>query len=239
MKPWPTSWLGVLNAPHLALTRCRGSTMSPLRSGHSGQNFVVSPLLVVSSFLKRNFLFFPFCVDPDLYKTLPSLWTMGFKCLPGVPTVAWLRLVYTTFKADLKARWQCHRLQRYYRCKLLCDRCLAVQPQDSQPLAMTYKNTAKDAPYATTCIDHAEYMRTTRNLSPWCAIKGFQFETISFDTMHLIYLGIARNHIPSCLKLLKIWGFHYEPNETDAEFLKRVSLEMKQDCKEHKILVLD
>lgn len=104
---------------------------------------------------------------------------------------------------------------------------------------MTYKNTAKDAPYATTCIDHAEYMRSARNPSPWCAIKGFQFESISFDTMHLVYLGIAKNHIPSCLKLLKLWGFHYEPNETDAEFLKRVSLEMKQDCKERKILALD
>ena len=107
---------------------------------------------------------------------------------------------------------------------------------DSNPNRMTYKNTAKNAPYAPTCKDHDEYIRTARRPSPWCAVEGFQFETISFDMMHLVYLGIAKNHVPSCLKLLKLFGFHYEPGESDAKFLKRVSMEMKQDCKERKCL---
>ena len=107
---------------------------------------------------------------------------------------------------------------------------------DSTAHHMTYKNTAKNAPYALTCKDHGEYIRTARRISPWCAVEGFQFETVSFDMMHLVYLGIAQNHVPSCLKLLKLFGFHYEPGESDAQFLKRVSMEMKQDCKERKFL---
>lgn len=143
-----------------------------------------------------------------------------------------------TFKADLKARMQCHLLDNYYRCKKVCDRCGAIQPMDSRPHPMTYKNTAKDAPYARTCKDHDAYMAAARHPTPWCAVEGFQFETISFDTMHLIYLGIAKNHVPSCLKILKLWGFYYESSdETNEKFLKRVSIEMKQDCKEHRFLV--
>ena len=142
-----------------------------------------------------------------------------------------------TFKADLKARWQCHRLDNYYRCKKCCDRCMAIQPMDSTQHPMTYKNTARDAPYAATCKDHDEYLRTARQQSPWCAVPGFQIETASFDMMHLVYLGIAKNHVPSCLKILKLYGYHYDAGESDEMFLKRVSIEMKQDCKEQKHLV--
>lgn len=152
----------------------------------------------------------------------------------GSPLQPAPRLIYMTFKADLKARMQRHLLENYYLCKKLCDRCAALQPQDNRPLLFTYKNMAVDAPYAGTCKDHSEYLRTARKRTPWLAVPGFQFETISFDIMHLIYLGTAKNHIPSCLKILRRWGCHYEPNESDAEFLKRVGLEMKQDCKEHK-----
>ena len=57
--------------------------------------------------------------------------------------------------------------------------------------------------------------------------------------MHLIFLGIAKNHVPSCLKILKLWGYHYEAGESDELFLKNVSFEMKQDCKRKKLLVLE
>ena len=95
---------------------------------------------------------------------------------------------------------------------------------DSRPDPMTYKNTARDAPYATTCKDHSEYVRTARHLSPWCAVPGFQFETMSFDMMHLVYLGIAKNHIPSCLKILKMYGYHYEAGEPDEGFHEMTAL---------------
>ena len=147
-----------------------------------------------------------------------------------------MRLVYMTIKADLKARMQLHRLDNYYRCKKCCDRCSAVQPQNSQPHHLSYKNTARDAPYAATCKDHDEYLNSTRHRSPWCSVERFSFNTISFDMMHLVYLGIAKNHVPSCLKILRLWGFHYEPGESDEQFLKRVSLEMKEDSKSHKCL---
>jgi len=141
-----------------------------------------------------------------------------------------------SFKADLKARWQCHNFTNYYKCRKLCDRCSAVQPATNTPDAMSYKNTSKTAPYARTCIDHDEYVRTARSVSPWSVVPGWQFETVSFDLMHIIFLGIGKNHIPSCLKILHMFGYHYEAGESNANFLKMVSLEMKQDCREHRFL---
>lgn len=90
-----------------------------------------------------------------------------------------------------------------------------------------------NAPYATTVKDHDDYIRSTTQISDWSVVQGWQYESVSFDMMHIVFLGIAKNHIPSCLKILRLRGFYYEHGETDQLFLKRVSMEMKQDCKEH------
>lgn len=149
---------------------------------------------------------------------------------------AFVRLTYMAFKADLKARMQCHELEAYYRCRKVCDRCDAIQPFSSKPEPMTYKNTSPTAPWVLTCKDHHAYIKEAKYISPWSVVQGWQFETISFDMMHLVFLGFARNHVPSCLKILKLWGYHYNVGETDEDFLKKVSFEMKQDCKDHKPL---
>lgn len=149
-----------------------------------------------------------------------------------------IRLLYIAFKADLKARKECHDLDAYYKCRSCCDRCDAIQPFTSEPEPFTYKHMARTAPYAATCKDHHGYLQSARRISPWAVVPGWQFETLSFDMMHLVFLGVARNHVPSCLKILKLWGYHYDVNEDDQSFLKRASLEMKDDCKQHKYLAV-
>ena len=147
-----------------------------------------------------------------------------------------LRLAFLTFKADLKARKQCHLLKHYYLCKRLCDRCAAIQPKKAGEAnhPLSYKDLTLNAPYTTTTVSHEEYLRTSGKVSPWVAVKGWRLETCSFDLMHLVFLGVAKNHVPSCLKLLRLMGHHYEIGESDELFLKRVSSEMKLDCKDHK-----
>ena len=100
---------------------------------------------------------------------------------------------------------------------------------------MSYKNFSSNAPYVPTIKNHETYMRTA-SPSAWAEVDGWTFESVSFDVMHIIFMGIARNHIPSCLKLLKIRGLYYERGESDEKFLKRVSLEMRADCKAQKLL---
>lgn len=249
---WPTSWPGAFSVQVRVCTPDVVFTVKSLTPSHSGLAFVGNQLPMATSYLRRiehgciHFAHFNRETFPKLFVGASFLhvgFICGFDSAPQQVIVYLkhrsfdkLRLVYMTFKADLKARAQCHLLDNYYRCKRLCDRCAAVQPMNSQPHDMTYKNTAVDAPYAGTCKDHSAYLNTAKQPSPWCKVQGFRFETISFDTMHLIYLGIAKNHVPSAFKILRLLGFHYEVGETDEQFLKRLGLEMKQDCKEMKIL---
>lgn len=122
----------------------------------------------------------------------------------------------------------------YYRCKILCDRCPAIQEKASgRPNPMSYKNMSPTAPFAAQSLDHDGYINTARIISPWAIVPGFQFESVSFDWMHLAYLGFCRDLIPSVLKTLKLLGYGYAANETEEDFLKRTSLEMRTTCKEY------
>lgn len=145
-------------------------------------------------------------------------------------------MCYFGFKADLKARKQCHRFVRYYQCKLLCERCDAIQLRTNDCHPMSYKDMSSTAPYLHTFMDHSKFMETTPSVSPWAIVPGWQVENCFYDFMHLCFLGTCRGHIPSVLKLLQCCGFCYENGESDDLFLKRVSIEMRATCKEHGLL---
>ena len=102
---------------------------------------------------------------------------------------------------------------------------------------MSYKDFSRGAAYGTTCIDHSAYMRTAKKISPWSCLPGWRVESVSWDFMHLVWLGVGRDTIPSTLKLLRQLGYHYEPGESVEEYLKKVTMEMKMDCKDEGSLV--
>ena len=143
---------------------------------------------------------------------------------------------YFAFKADLKARKQCHRFDRYYQCRNLCERCDAIQVRSNEIHPMTYKNMSVSAPYLDTFLDHSSYMERAHRASPWSIIPGWQIDNCPLDWMHLVYLGTARGHIPSVLKLLQNLGRCYEEGESDDLFLRRASIEMRETCKKHRWL---
>lgn len=110
----------------------------------------------------------------------------------------------------------------------MCDRCGAVRAAEGG--ALSFKNTSQRADYAATCVSHADYLRTTRRVSPWSAIGGWQIENTMYDWS---YLGTAASHVASSLKLVRALGYFYERDESEDLFLKRISLEMKRTCKQH------
>ena len=68
-------------------------------------------------------------------------------------------------------------------------------------------------------------------LSPFLSIPGFQHGTISYDWMHNIYLGVARDLIASALKLMitkGIWGD--VTNDDWDSVLAAIHFEMHQAC---------
>ena len=143
------------------------------------------------------------------------------------------RLCYFGFKADLKARKEAHLFDRNYACREMCERCDACQYKSNATSQYSYKNMGPSARYADRMLSHEEYLATTSKVSPWVAVPGFQLENCALDWMLLCYLGTAPGHIASCLKLLKHSGYYYEQGEPDSMFLRRVSIEMRQTCKQH------
>ena len=138
-------------------------------------------------------------------------------------------MCYLVFKADLKAKKQAHLLERNYQCKLLCERCDAVQPKTSEPQRLTYKNMAVDAPYLNTLVTHEHYLATTLKPSPWTPM-GWRIDNTPHDWMHVVYLGTAPGHIASCLKLLQLLGYGYKEGESTELYLRRASIEMRKEC---------
>ena len=150
------------------------------------------------------------------------------------------RLLYFNFKADLKARMECHRLEKkYYGTKRCCEKCDAVQLKNNAVHPMNYKDMSANAPYLATRVNHEEYLHTFRPLSPWLSVPGFQLETLVYDWMHLVYLGTARSHVASAIKLLRMMGHYYEHGESDETYLRRLTADMRKTCKAQKCLDSD
>lgn len=155
-------------------------------------------------------------------------------CLQNrLSTVHLLRLSYLAFKADLKARKEAHYFDKNYSRRECCERCKACQLKSNAIHMYSFKNMSPSAPYAQEFVTHESYLATTPNISPWAKVAGFQIENCSWDWMRVCFLGTAPGHIASCLKLLKHVGYSYSPDESDAVFLRRFTIEMRAVCKKH------
>lgn len=113
----------------------------------------------------------------------------------------------------------------------LCDSCLASVGKGTHP-SMSGRNYSPGAAWRWTRLNHAGYVdHESGELSPFLSIPGFQHGTISYDWMHNIYLGVARDLIASALKLMitkGIWGD--VTNDDWDSVLAAIHFEMHQAC---------
>ncbi|CAK9112067.1 unnamed protein product [Durusdinium trenchii] len=99
---------------------------------------------------------------------------------------------YFGFKADAKARKECHFFERSYQCNKICEECLAERSNKHGDPLMLFKNFFDGAAYWMTLLSHSDYVRSSTTPSPWLAMPGFHFKTAFRDPMHTIYLGTAK-----------------------------------------------
>ena len=57
------------------------------------------------------------------------------------------------------------------------------------------------AAWPLTAIDHEMHMQMDTP-SPWSVVEGFNFETLSYDWLHNVYLGIGRDLVASGILVL-------------------------------------
>lgn len=75
-------------------------------------------------------------------------------------------------------------------------------------------------------IDHATYIRTCKSISPYAVIPGWTLGTCLRDFLHVVYLGTAKDIIPSLLADWLDAGLLGGPPQTVDDRLRSFSLEM-------------
>ena len=115
-------------------------------------------------------------------------------------------------------------------CARFCDTCLASLGKGTHP-AMSGRNYSLAAAWWLTRLNHEAYVeKESGPLSPYMNIEGFKIESVVYDIMHNIFLGIGRDLFASGLKLLickNVWEHLGEDWDT---ILAGIHLEMHQTC---------
>ena len=135
-------------------------------------------------------------------------------------------------KADLKARRYMHDFRRHYGCRNLCDSCLAERGVKAVE-ALNYKNFAPSAAYPMTQLSHNAYMDIDAgHISPWECVEGWRLETLSWDLLHVLFLGTGRDVFASALHALLQHGVLHPANDREAA-LDNTHREMANTCQQH------
>ena len=113
------------------------------------------------------------------------------------------RFAFFGSKGDLEWMQEAYSLKHYYRCNLLCHRCFASQSHKDIDLLFT--NLSEDAGWLSTMISTLMFLQNAlkhRPLPPLCQVDGWSAQSMLWDSMHNIFLGIGQDILGSGLQLL-------------------------------------
>lgn len=119
----------------------------------------------------------------------------------------------------------------------MCDRCLASQGKNT-PVAMHYKNFSNQKAWDLTFIDCNGYLHLDRsNLTPWLEVPGFTMWTMSWDLLHNLWLGTARDLVASGIKTLVMQGcYDYLELPNIEDLLSYLDSQIRKTCSAFKFL---
>lgn len=97
---------------------------------------------------------------------------------------------------------------------------------------MNFRNFTDSAAWPHTILTH-EMFTAMGGHSDWEVMPGFRLETVSFDLMHNIYLGEARDIVASVLRVLIDAGLYMDVSCETDKVLLHIQREIAKDCKDH------
>lgn len=112
----------------------------------------------------------------------------------------------------------------------LCDTCLASTGKGT-PSEMHGRNYSTLAAWRLTRLTHEGYIdHECGNLSPYMAVQGYRHETVVYDWLHNVYLGVGRDLFASGLKMLIMKGVWEHVGNDWNSVLAAVHMEMHRSC---------
>ena len=113
----------------------------------------------------------------------------------------------------------------------MCEQCLAATGK-ACPDSLNYKNFNDDAIWPLTSISHDGYVATASRISAWNVLPGWTLQTCSFDWMHNLYLGLARDYVASSIQCMITQGAWPDLGMVcNDHVLGQVHSEILFDCK--------
>jgi hypothetical protein len=129
------------------------------------------------------------------------------KLTPGHLPDDW-SAAFFAWQGDLKARKEARRFSQSFMHSYCCDKCLAQQPHRGAVPQLLYGDFSDSAGHRGTRMTQKAYLSSNMHkLSPWARIPGWTLDLTLLDAMHVVFLGIARDHVASHLTLWVELGF--------------------------------
>jgi hypothetical protein len=121
------------------------------------------------------------------------------KLRPNCLADGWSGLFFA-WTGDLKARREAHRFSASYQHTNVCDTCCAQQATQSATPSLLYQDFRDTAAHRRTRITQETYLLANAGrLSPWTQVRGWTLNLTLLDAMHVVFLGIGRDHVASHL----------------------------------------
>ena len=121
------------------------------------------------------------------------------------------RFVYAGSKGDLEWHAVAYQMVRYYRCNLLCYRCFASQTQSD----LLWTDLSDDAPWTRTTVRTGDFLNNYTTAPSLCKIHGWSADTLLWDMMHVLFLGIGPDLCGSAMLLLVVTNYFSNSNNVD------------------------
>lgn len=137
---------------------------------------------------------------------------------------------------DGKARVECNAFERFYSCRYICESCLSQRRTKHAEQDMLYVDFRDSCPRHLTVIDDATYRQTCKTLSPYACIPGWTLGTCLRDLLHVVFLGTAKDLVPSLLADWLDHGLLGDPTTALDSRLRSFSLEMHQVFRRERLL---
>lgn len=147
------------------------------------------------------------------------------------------RACYWAMRYDGKARVECNEFDRWYSCTYICESCLSQRKTKNADMNMFYCDFRDSSPRHLTKINDALYRRTCKTLSPYSVIPGWSLGTCLRDILHVLYLGTAKDLVPSLLIDWIDHGLLGGPHMSLEDKLRSFSLEMHGVFRRERLLV--
>lgn len=146
------------------------------------------------------------------------------------------RACYWAMRYDGKARVECNLFERFYNCKYICESCLSQRRTSHSNPALWFFDFRESSPRHLTAIDDATYRQTCKKLSPYHCIPGWSLGTCLRDLLHVVFLGTAKDLVPSLLADWLDYNLLGDPQTPMCDRLRAFSIEMHQAFRRERIL---